>query len=98
MLAIDVVRALFGAALLAWLPGYAWSHVLLPRLAPLERFVVAVALSVALVTLYLYGGNVLFGLRISAAGGVWGALLLTAAAAAVPLARILRRRLEARLS
>lgn len=98
MLVLDVLRALAGAVLLAWLPGYAWTRVLLPELSRLERFVYSVALSVVLVVLFLYLGNVVFGMRVSPVNGVWGALAITAAGFATPLARTLLARLDRRVS
>lgn len=92
--ALDVVRFVVGAAILAWLPGYVWTRVLLPRLDAMERFVVAVAFSVTTVTLFLYGGNVAFGVRISAGMALLGALLITAAGLVPFLARTLRGRLD----
>lgn len=94
MLLLDVPRFILGALLLAWLPGYAWTRVLLPALGRVERHVYAVALSVASLTLLLYLGNVLLDIPIGPVTGVLEALLLTAAALAVPLARTLRARLD----
>lgn len=79
---VDVVglaRALAGIALLAILPGWVWSRALFPALARLERLVLSVALSVALLAIALYVGNVVLGVRLSAAAAIlWTAALVLA--------------------
>lgn len=89
-----MLRFVAGSVLLLWLPGYAWSRVLLPRLTRLERVAYSIVLSVALVAAFLYVGNITFGLRISAESGALSALVLTASAGVPLLARALRARLD----
>lgn len=84
---LGVARAAIGIVLMAWLPGYVWTRALLPDLAGLPRFVVAVLLSVALMMLALYGGNALLGIAVSGAHATWYSLLLTALAVGVLAAR-----------
>lgn len=91
--ALQVLRAAVAIGLLAWLPGYAWTRALIPRLTRVERFVLSVTLSVALVTLALFLGNVLLGIRVSGAHAVWYSLFFTAVALVPATARFLDARL-----
>jgi uncharacterized membrane protein len=95
---VDVLlaaRALAGALLLAFIPGYAWARVLLPERAGwAARLVTSVGLSIALVILGLSVADAALGVRITAVHSVWLSLALTLAAVAIPLARALRVRVE----
>lgn len=84
-------RAVVGAILLAWLPGYVWTRLLVPGLRALERFLFAVGLSVALMVLALYLGNILLEVRVTPVHAVWWALFLTS----IPLAVFGFRRVAA---
>ena len=91
----EVLRAIVAVALLAFAPGYAWSLVLLPRVASrVERFVLGVGLSVAILVLALYVGNVALRIPISGATALVESALLTAAALGVREARRRRARGE----
>ena len=85
---LEVLRALAALALLALAPGAAWVDVLLPGLRTrLERFVFSVQLSVALLILATYAGNVALGVPVSGGAAVVYALVLAAAGIGVRLAR-----------
>lgn len=92
--ALGLVRLVGGSLLLAFVPGYVWTRILLPRLSRIETLVVGVTLSIASLVLLLYLGNIVFGIPIKPATALLDALALTAAGLAVPLARRLRSRLD----
>lgn len=75
------LQAVGGLILLAFLPGFTWSRALLPHLRGLERIVISIGLSVALLTIVLYAGSVLAQIDVSASHAVWTALALSAAGA-----------------
>ncbi|MFA5862968.1 MAG: hypothetical protein WDA16_14850, partial [Candidatus Thermoplasmatota archaeon] len=62
----SLVQAVTGILVLTCVPGYAWMRVLAPMRSHAERFVIAVGLSISLMVLALYVGNVVVGIRISA--------------------------------
>lgn len=84
---LTTLGAFLAVAILAWLPGYVWVRTLVRGVDRLERFVLSVAVSIALLVLTLYLGNAVFGARISAANAIWYALALAAAPAGVVVAR-----------
>lgn len=73
-----LLRAAAGLVVLAWLPGYVWVRAALPGMEGVARHVAAVALSVAMVTLALYGGNVLLSLPVAGSTAIWYALAFAA--------------------
>lgn len=91
-----LARTLVALVLLAWLPGHLWVRVLAPQLDGAARFVLGVALSIALLTLLLYGGNVLLGIPVGGPSAVAYAALLCALAAAPWLFRLARDRAAVR--
>jgi hypothetical protein len=94
---LGTARAIVAVALLAYVPGALWVRVLLPELrGRVERFVVAVGVSVCALIVLAYVGNRLLGVPIAAATSLWWALLVCAGALAVPLSRTLAARIESR--
>lgn len=90
----EIARALVGVALLAVVPGAIWTRVLLPRLVSWpERVVASVVLSVLLVVLALYIGNIVAGIRISGATAIGWSLALSLAGLGLLVAPWLHRRL-----
>lgn len=72
---LGVLRALAGIVLLAYLPGHFWARVLLPWLATrLERFVFSVILSIAMMVVTLYWGNVVLRIPVTAQNAVIASL------------------------
>lgn len=93
---LGALRAVVAIAILAWLPGYAWTRALLPRLAPIERFVLSVALSIAAITLALLVGNLILRIPLGGPLGIGAALLLAAMGALVEFSRRFKQRAGAR--
>lgn len=77
--ALSILRAIVGLVLVAWLPGWAWTRALVPDLDALQRALFSVGLSVALITLALYLGNVVLGIRVEVATAVAWSVGLTLA-------------------
>jgi len=95
---LAIARAGAGAVVMAWLPGYVWVRVLAPHFVGVARFVLAVALSVALMTLCLYGGDALLHIPVTPGNALAYAAFLVALALVLPLVRFARRRLDGVLS
>ena len=72
---LPTVRAVLGFILVFFLPGFAWSLVFFRRINNLERVVLSLAMSIAIVTLSLLFINRLTGLSLT---GFNSALLIIA--------------------
>lgn len=71
-----------GAFLLAFLPGWVWARVLMRSISTrIERLVASVVLSIALVVLALYLGNVVAGVPVSGRSAIGWSLVLSLAGA-----------------
>jgi uncharacterized membrane protein len=77
---VGIGRAVGGIVLLALLPGWVWSLLLLPTLGRMDRLVVSIALSIALMVLALYLGSAVAGIAVTATHAVWWSATLTLAA------------------
>lgn len=95
--ALGLLRAVLVAPILAWLPGYVWARVLIPEMRGVERFVLAVVLSVVMLTLCLYLGNVILDIPIGGGYALVYAFLLLVAAGTPAVVRFARSRLDASL-
>lgn len=80
---LDFLRAVVGSVLLAYAPGFAWVHVLVPRVQGLGKHVLSVGLSLALVTTTLWSLNAAFDVPITALSAVGVALTWALAGAGV---------------
>lgn len=80
---VPVVRALLGIILVFFLPGLAWTLVFFrgKQINFIERFVLSIGLSIALVTLSILAANVLFNVTINGANNV----MIISALIVVPL-------------
>ena len=74
---IPVIRALLGFILLFFLPGFTWSLVFFRRVSIIERVVLSIGLSIALVTLSLLFMDRLIGIRITSFSSVLVIILIT---------------------
>ena len=81
---ITVLRAIIGFALVFFLPGFAWTLIFFAgrHINTLERLVISVGLSIALVTLSVLAMNMLFAVRITELNCV----LITITLTVVPIA------------
>jgi uncharacterized membrane protein len=62
---VPAVRALLGLAVVFFLPGFAWTLVFFKKINLLERIVLSVGLSIAVVTLSILALNLLLGISIN---------------------------------
>ncbi|HWG90660.1 MAG TPA: hypothetical protein VNZ52_07400 [Candidatus Thermoplasmatota archaeon] len=90
---LGILRAVGGTVLLLWLPGYLWVKAVFQEQTrnPVERFVLAVLISVASLTLWLFGGNRFLGIPINA----WTAITYCLVTASIPAGMLLWRRYRA---
>ena len=82
------MRAILGIALMFFLPGFAWTLVFFRRINRLERFVLSVGLSIAIVTLSILALNIVVGIRITG----FNSLLIIITVTVIPLAIYYLRR------
>ncbi len=75
------MRAILGIVLMFFLPGFAWTLVFFRQITRLERFVLSVGLSIAIVTLSILALNVLVGIRITG----FNSLLIIITVTVIPL-------------
>ncbi len=86
------VRALLGLTLVFFLPGFAWTLVFFNKINLLERIVLSLGLSIAVVTLSILAFNLLLGISINGLNS----LLIIAVVTIIPvvlhyLKKILKR-------
>ncbi len=69
---VPVLRAIIASILIFFLPGFAWSFVFFNRtqINRLERAVLSVGLSIALVTLSMYALNLAFDVKVTGTNAV----------------------------
>lgn len=92
--AVAWIRAILALAFLGVVPGWVWTIVLLPSMRGIaERIVASIVLSVAMLVLCLYVGNLVAGIPISGAAGIGWSLALTLAGLGLLTAPHLHRRL-----
>jgi len=90
---LPIIRALLGFILVFFLPGFAWTLVFFRQVNVVERIVLSIGLSIAVVTLSLLFLNKLIGIRITGFNSVLVILVVTI----IPVAfyylnRLIRRR------
>ena len=62
---LPALRAIAGFVIVCFMPGFAWTFVFFNRVSIIERVVLSLGLSIALVTLGILVLHVLFGMRIT---------------------------------
>lgn len=62
---VPALRAIVGFVVVLFLPGFAWSFVFFSRVSAIERIVLSLGLSIAIVTLGGLVLHVLFGLKVT---------------------------------
>lgn len=75
------MRAILGIVLMFFLPGFAWTLVFFRQITLLERFVLSVGLSIAIVTLSILALNIVVGIRITG----FNSLLIIITVTVIPL-------------
>jgi uncharacterized membrane protein len=84
---MPVVRAILGFIIVFLVPGFAWSLVFFRKVNILERIVLSLGLSVALVTLSVIFLNVLLHISINGLNALLTIIALTALALAIYFVR-----------
>ena len=86
---VPVLRAILGFALMFFIPGFAWSFVFFSgkQINALERVVLSIGLSVAMVTLSMFALNLVFDVKVTGTNAVLDIIVITLLAAAFYLAR-----------
>lgn len=79
--ALPGVRAILGIVMMFFLPGFAWTLVFFRQITRLERFVLSVGLSIAIVTLSILALNIVVGIRITG----FNSVLIIIAITVIPL-------------
>lgn len=82
------MRAILGIVLMFFLPGFAWTLVFFRQITLLERFVLSVGLSIAIVTLSILALNIVVGIRITG----FNSLLIIITVTVIPLVLYYLRR------
>ena len=92
---LSIIRALLGLILVFFVPGFAWTLVFFRQINILERIVLSIGLSIALVTLSLFALNKLVGIAITGLNAVLVIIFITI----IPVAfYYLNRTIRGRLS
>lgn len=89
---LDIVRAIVGFILVFFVPGFAWTLVFFKKVNIIERIVLGVGLSIALVTLATIVLNIIFHLRINGFNALVTIIVLTAIPGVIYLIRRFRPR------
>lgn len=90
---VPVIRVILASILVFFLPGFAWSLVFFHKnISIIERIVIAIGMSIALVTLSILALNLLFDVEINGLNAVITISVLTV----IPLIIYLLRRYLAR--
>jgi uncharacterized membrane protein len=89
---LPVIRAILGAIIVFFLPGFAWTLVLFRRLSIIERIALSFGLSIATVTLSIAVLHLLFGMKITGANSLVTIIVITVIALGIYLLRRLRYR------
>ena len=76
---LPLIRAVLGFILVFFLPGFAWTLVFFrgKQINAVERLVLSIALSLAMVTLSILALNKLVGMRITGANAILTILVIT---------------------
>ena len=76
---LPVIRGFVGALLVFFVPGFAWTLVLFSgkHLTILERVILSIALSIAIVTLTILAANMLLGVKVTGVNSIVIILIIT---------------------
>ncbi|MFC1909206.1 DUF1616 domain-containing protein [Chloroflexota bacterium] len=78
---IPVIRAILGVILVFFLPGFTWTFVLFKQINVIERIVLSIGFSIAMVVLVIIVLNVLLGVKITGVNSLLTIIVL----AVIPL-------------
>ena len=91
---VPALRAILAVILVFFLPGFAWTFVFFNRLSIIERIVLSIGLSIAIVTLSIIAFNVVLKMKITGANSLIIIIIITVVGVAAFLLKryIIRRR------
>jgi uncharacterized membrane protein len=75
---LPALRAIAGFIIVFFIPGFAWTLVFFHRVSIIERVVLSLGLSIALVTLGIIALHMLFGMRITGINSLVTIAIITA--------------------
>ena len=78
---LPVLRGIIGFIVVFFLPGFAWTFVFFNRVSVIERIVLSMGLSIAIVTMSVLVLHLLFGLKITGGNSLIVIVIIIAAAA-----------------
>lgn len=91
-----VLRGIFGFIVVFFLPGFAWTFVFFSKVSIIERIVLSMGLSIAIVTLGVLVLHVLFNLKITGSTSlITIAIIIVAAVITYFTKRYITRRMKA---
>ena len=79
---LPVLRGIIGFILVFFLPGFAWTFVFFNRVSVIERIVLAMGLSIAIVTISVLVLHLVFGLKITGGTSLVAIAIIIAAGVA----------------
>ena len=93
---LPAIRAIIAFFLVFFIPGFAWTFVFFKSINYIERAVLSIGLSIAMVTLSVLALNVIFGMRITGANALFTIILITVIGVLIYFVkRFITRRTEA---
>lgn len=92
---LPVLRGIIGFIVVFFLPGFAWTFVFFNRVSTIERLVLSMGLSIAIVTLGVLVLHLLFGMKITGGNSLVAiAVIIVAAVATYYVKKYITRRLK----
>ena len=93
---VPALRGIIGFIVVFFLPGFAWTFVFFSRVNVIERIVLSMGLSIAIVTLGVLVLHVLFGMKITGSTSlITIAIIIVAAVIAYFIKRYITKRMKA---
>ncbi len=92
---LPVLRGIIGFIVVFFLPGFAWTFVFFNRISVIERIVLSMGLSIAIVTLSVLALHLLFGMKITGINSLVAiAIIIIAAIATYYIRKFITRRIK----
>ena len=92
---LPVLRGIIGFIVVFFLPGFAWTFVFFNRISVIERIVLSMGMSIAIVTLSVLVLHLLFGMKITGGNSLVAiAVIIVLAVGTYFIKRFITRRLK----
>ena len=93
---LPVLRGIIGFIVVFFLPGFAWTFVFFSKISVIERIVLSMGLSIAIVTLGVLALHILFGMTITGSTSlITIAVIIVVAVATYFIKRFIVKRMKA---